>query len=125
MIKENRTLEYKILTDIGEIDIYESSGKEKVYIAGAIANDPDHKARFERAKKHIEKLGYIVMVPTALPPGMTKADYMRIDFAMIDSADVVLFLETSYRSPGASLEFAYCDYVGKKYYFMREKVKVK
>lgn len=44
---------------------------------------------------------------------MQKADYMRICFAMIDTADVVAFLPGYETSPGAQLELQYCFYLDK------------
>ena len=38
---------------------------------------------------------------------------MRINFAAIDSADAVLLLPDWCTSPGSSLEWMYCEYIGK------------
>ena len=51
--------------------------------------------------------------PSWMPQGMQKADYMRICFAMIDTADVVAFLPGYETSPGAQLELQYCCYIDK------------
>lgn len=51
--------------------------------------------------------------PSWLPQGMQKADYMRICFAMIDTADVVAFLPDFKQSAGAEVEHAYCCYIDK------------
>lgn len=50
----------------------------------------------------------------ALKEGMKPADYMRICFAMLDSADVVLFQHGWQESKGAKLEYDYAKYIGKK-----------
>ena len=47
--------------------------------------------------------------------GMSREDYMRICFAMIDVADAVVFLSDAKESAGARLERAYCEYIGKEY----------
>lgn len=44
---------------------------------------------------------------------MQSADYMRICFAMIDTADVVAFLPDFKQSAGAEVEHAYCRYIDK------------
>ena len=45
---------------------------------------------------------------------MSREDYMRICFAMIDVADAVVFLPNAADSAGARLERAYCEYVEKE-----------
>ena len=85
----------------------------KIYIAGKITGDPDYKAKFNAAAEAYRKKGYVVLNPARLPEGMQKADYMRICFAMIDTADVVAFLPGYETSPGAQLELQYCRYTGK------------
>ena len=54
-----------------------------------------YKAKFEEAENFYKKKGYIVLNPAVLPSGMQPADYMRICFAMIDTADAVSFLPFS------------------------------
>ena len=84
----------------------------KIYIAGKITGDPDCKAKFERAANEYLRSD-VILSPAVLPGRMTPADYMRICFAMIDSADVVAFIPDWQDSPGARLEHDYCCYVGK------------
>ena len=57
--------------------------------------------------------GATVVSPAVLPEGMEKADYMRMCFAMLDSADMAAFLPDWAESPGARLEMHWCEYVGK------------
>lgn len=87
--------------------------KPKIYIAGKITGDPDYKAKFNAAAEAYEKHGFIVLNPAWMPEGMQKADYMRICFAMIDTADVVAFLPGYELSAGAQLELQYCLYIDK------------
>lgn len=88
----------------------------KIYIAGKITGDPNYREKFQKAKNALEAKGYTVLTPSVLPGGMTPADYMRICFAMIDSADAVFFLHDWASSKGARLERQYCQYIGKSYY---------
>lgn len=87
----------------------------KIYIAGKITGDPEYKGKFEAAKNLISSLiaEAIVLNPAENPPGMSKSDYMRLSFAMIDCADFVYFLPDWEESGGARLEHAYCDYIEK------------
>lgn len=87
--------------------------KTKIYIAGKITGDPNYKAKFAAAAEEYKKRGYTVLCPSWLPGGMLSADYMRICFAMIDTADVVAFLPGYETSPGAQLELQYCLYTDK------------
>ena len=85
----------------------------KIYIAGKITGDPNYKAKFEAKAREFEELGNIVLNPAILPAGMEQEDYMRICFAMIDSADIVSFLPDAEESEGARLEKEYCKYIKK------------
>ncbi|MBQ7671314.1 MAG: DUF4406 domain-containing protein [Clostridia bacterium] len=85
----------------------------KIYIAGKISGDENYKAKFAEAEEFYKKNGYTVITPTVLPAGMRPADYMRICFAMIDTADAVSFLPDYIRSEGALVEHAYCCYTDK------------
>lgn len=105
----------------------------KVYLAGKISGDPDYKKKFHFTRLNIKKAlrildeSYaefddmvqtpepVVLNPADLPGRMAPADYMRICFAMIDSADFVVFQPETPDSPGAQLELAYCKYIGKPY----------
>ena len=85
----------------------------KLYIAGKITGDPDYREKFADAENFYTARGYTVLTPAALPEGMRPADYMRICFAMIDTADAVAFLPGFRQSAGAGVEYAYCCYIDK------------
>ena len=85
----------------------------KVYIAGAISGVSDYAERFGQAEERLKKAGHVVLNPAKLPVGMSKADYMRICLAMIDSADIVYLLPGANLSKGAAVEKRYCEYIGK------------
>lgn len=87
--------------------------KKVVYIAGPITGVENYWESFDEAEEQVTGLGCIVLTPSRLPEGMENTQYMRICFAMIDSADAVLFLPGWGRSEGATIEHAYCEYIGK------------
>lgn len=93
-------------------NIIDSKRLTKIYIAGKITGNKKYKEIFAQAERVYSKK-YIVLNPATLPEGMSAADYMRICFAMIDAADLVAFLPGWRTSPGARLERAYCNYIGK------------
>lgn len=95
--------------------------KKVVYISGPITGVNNYWEAFEQAEEDLIALGYIPLSPAHLPSGMTSARYMRIDFAMIDSADAVLFLPGFSDSTGAQLEHEYCEYIDKPCVFYRNK----
>lgn len=85
----------------------------KIYVAGAITGVPNYKENFAVARKTLEREGHVVLNPAVLPEGMEKKDYMRICFAMIDTADAVAFLPSWENSKGANVERAYVTYIEK------------
>lgn len=84
-----------------------------VYIAGPITGVENYRKPFEEAKAHLTDQGHTVLSPIVHPEGLTRGQYMRMCFAMIDSADAVYFLEGWEKSDGATIEHAYCVYVKK------------
>ena len=87
----------------------------KVYIAGKLTGDPGYREKFRKEAEELGMLGYTALSPAELPEGMSREDYMRICFAMIDVADAVVFLPDAKESAGAKLEMEYCEYIGKEY----------
>ena len=85
-----------------------------VYLAGKITGDPGYREKFAAAEEKLRHYhGTVVLNPANAPLGLSRADYMRIAFAQIEAADLVLFLPDWKESPGARLEMSYCSYVGK------------
>lgn len=84
-----------------------------VYISGPITGVEKYWEAFERAEDELAGKGWVVLTPSRHPQGLTNAQYMRMDLAMIDSADVVFFLPGWENSRGARLEKLYCEYTEK------------
>lgn len=85
-----------------------------IYLAGKMAglDDLGRTQFFEKAAE-LEKMGYIVINPGALPIGLPGFSYMPICTAMIDAADVIYMMFGWYDSVGAKLELEYAKYQGK------------
>ena len=86
----------------------------KIYIAGKIAGDRRYRAKFREAAKVLEAAGHVVLNPATLPDGLEQADYMRICLAMLDTADLAVFLPDYRESRGAMVEWAWCQRTGKE-----------
>ena len=96
----------------------------KVYIAGKITGNEFYKLQFVKLAQWLKAVypNLIVINPAVLPQGMSNADYARICLSMIDSADFVVFQSNMGDSDGCQLECDYCDYVGKPYAILYEKL---
>lgn len=88
----------------------------KIYISGKITGDPHYNAKFARAAADITDAGHTPINPALQPEGMSNADYMRISFAQLDSADAVAFLPGWEDSKGAQIEHLWVEYTGKPTY---------
>ena len=64
----------------------------KIYIAGKITGDRKYRAKFREAAKNMEALGHVVLNPAILPAGLAEQDYMQITLAMLNAADLAVFL---------------------------------
>lgn len=103
-----------------------------VYIAGGITGVENYKARFAAAKRMLLRKGEdrlismeryygtpradAVLNPAELPEDWPGEVYMDVCLAMINKADLVMFLPGWEQSRGASLEMQYCRYDGKPVY---------
>lgn len=85
----------------------------KVYISGKITGDRRYKAKFREVEKKLVAAGHVVLNPATLPDGLEQADYMRICLAMLDTADLAVFLPDYQESKGAMVEWGYCQRIGK------------
>lgn len=103
-----------------EIDNFDNLKKPsyKAYLAGKITGCKEFKSNFEYYRKYLEELDYTVLDPSILPANMTREDYMKICFAMIDVSDIVYFQPNWTLSDGAKVEMKYCKYIHKPIRFL-------
>lgn len=89
-----------------------------IYISGPISGMPDgNREAFEEAEKLMEKQGFIVLNPRALPEGMEKRRYMPIALAMLEQADAVLMIDGWEESDGANIEWLMAIYQNKEIFY--------
>ena len=85
----------------------------KICIAGKITGDDGYRAKFQEATKNLEALGHVVLNPAILPAGLAEQDYMQIALAMLNAADLAVFLPDYQESAGAMIEWAWYKRTGK------------
>ncbi len=86
----------------------------KVYISGAITNNPGYKEEFAKAMEKLEANGHRVMNPAILPEGFHYDEYMHVCLAMVDVCEVLALLPNYENSPGAQEEKRHAEH-GKKW----------
>lgn len=106
---EPEVLESEVL----ESENIKPARRATVYISGPITGVEKYWEAFEKAEDALTNKGWVVLTPSRHPQGLTNAQYMRMDLAMIDSADAVFFLPGWENSRGAKLEKLYCEYTEK------------
>ena len=85
----------------------------KVYLSGAISNDPDHKRKFEQAREKYMAKGYIVLSPIDTKEYQTKRSNCECFFASIKlmkDADIMIQLDNPEKSKGMQIEQQIADY---------------
>ena len=83
----------------------------KVYIAGAISNNPDYMKQFAAAEERLKDAGHEVYNP-AKNQGYTYKDYIDIGLYELSHCDGIYLLKGYEKSAGAKLEHLYAKTTG-------------
>lgn len=87
--------------------------KKKIYISGAISNNPSYKKQFTDKFKELES-EYRVLTPLFINADLSWKEYMKIDLAMIKICDCIYMMKGWKNSRGAQIENIYAGILGKE-----------
>lgn len=85
----------------------------KIYISGAITNNPNYKEDFERAEDYLQReypsadIINPALVNSFLPKSTTYEEYMKMSFCMLDMCEAIYMLKGWEKSCGANRELGY------------------
>ena len=85
----------------------------KIYISGAITNNPNYKEDFERAEDYLQReyqndeIINPALVNSFLPKSTSHKEYMRMSFCMLDMCDSIYMLQGWEESCGANRELGF------------------
>lgn len=85
----------------------------KVYIAGAITDNPNYEEQFKAAEERLKERGYEVFNP-AKNQGYTYREYINMGLFELMHCDAIYLLKGYENSTGATLEHDYARTVGLK-----------
>ena len=93
---------------------------KKIYISGAITNDPAYRQKFAVAEKRLEHQGHLVLNPARLPAGLAYEEYLYIDLATITVCNAIYLLPCWTGSSGARREKRFAEALGKEVMYAPE-----
>lgn len=85
----------------------------KIYISGAITNNPNYKEDFERAEDYLQReypsadIINPALVNSCLPKSTTYEEYMKMSLCMLEMCDAIYMLNGWNKSCGANREYGY------------------
>lgn len=87
--------------------------KKKVYISGAITNNPDYRKQFADKIRQLDA-EYTVLHPLMICADLSWKEYMRIDLAMVYVCECIYMMKGWENSRGAQIEQFYAELFGKE-----------
>lgn len=90
--------------------------KVKIYIAGAITDNPNYREQFKRAEEYLKSAGHAVINPVK-NEGFTYREYINMGLCELMQCDAIYLLKGYENSTGATLEHDYARTVGLKVYY--------
>ena len=91
----------------------------KIYIAGAISNNPDYEKQFEQAERMLLEEGHAVLNPVK-NWGFDYKDYIDMGLCELMRCEAIYLLDGWEKSPGAQLELHYAKLAGLQVYEQHE-----
>ena len=88
----------------------------KIYIAGAITNNPDYKQMFEEVEKELTAKGHAVLNPVK-NLGFSYRDYINMGLCELMHCDAIYMIDGWEESPGAKLEHLYAVTTNMKIFY--------
>ena len=85
----------------------------KIYISGAITNNPNYKEDFERAEDYLQReypsadIINPALVNSFLPKSTTYEEYMKMSLCMLNMCEAIYMLNGWDKSCGANREYGY------------------
>lgn len=93
----------------------------KVYISGAITDNPNYLEDFKKAEEYIKGLGHTVLNPVK-DTGFTYREYIDMGLCELMRCDTIYMLNGWMGSNGARLEYQYAFTVGMNIIYEGEEI---
>ena len=93
-----------------------------IYISGAITNNENYQAEFQKAEQWLMLKGHTPISPARFItnfPKLTEEQIMKIDYCLVEMCDGIFMLGGWQESKGACAELSYAKSLGKKVIYQK------